>query len=406
MRHHYLLLVSSLLLASSSVGCAEDEELKDTTGSADTGGGVSLDAEAPDTTVPDTGAPDTAEPDTTVPDTTVPDTTPPPDTLVADTGVFIDTGFPFDTAIDTTVPDGFVPPECTTASDCPFADLECAKKACVAGKCAVNFIPKGTLTGPQDMGDCKRRECNGTGLAVFVADGTDTPVSTNECVSPTCDGTTPSTTPKPARTACTTGGVLCDGAGKCVTCLAPTDCPKPTNPCVMATCTAGTCGTAFVPDLTKLVGVGADGDCRATACNGAGGTKIVYEPLDPKNDGRDCTTDTCHPTAPPDSDFTGPYTSHTSKPAGTLCDRGANTCKNYSTEGGSLSVCGECDVADDCYWTADIGYDYCEVPTCINHKCGKTAGNEGGSCWTFGSGYCNGTCKAGVCSDLMCESWK
>lgn len=380
----------ALALTPLAAGCAGDEDLIDTTGQGDSGGdGVTLEADPPDSSVPDSSVPDTGTPVDSGADTTVaPDTFTPPDTFVIPT----DTAG-FDTAsFDVAVLDSFVGPTCTTVADCPGTDLECAKRACVSGRCAIAFVPAGTATAAQTPSDCKRNQCNGTGSIVPAYDPTDLPNDDNECTTESCTTASPTYTPKPVGFPCSKGGALCDGDGKCVSCLSVSDCPAPTGLCQTATCVAGTCGVTTSPSGTKY-GPQTVGDCRAVVCDGVGGTTTIYDSTDPDSDSLDCTRGVCR-------NDDGIYTSQQTMAAGETCS-GTLTCRVIELDGPSYTktVCGECDVDTDCYRTVTTTYGQCEKPACTNHTCSKVNKESGSFCYAGGEcfGACNttGTCICG-----------
>ena len=385
------LVVSSLCVA----GCAVDDDTTETSG-GDTGrgDGVSLDASPGEDSSVDSTTPDTAiEEDSSVPDTGVADTA---DASVPE--VFVDTGFPFDTFIDTMVPDTFVPPACVTAADCPFSDLECAKKTCIGGKCGVNFIAKGTLTGPQTDSDCKRRECDGAGLAVIAYDPTDPPKDTDQCLKEYCDGAVAKFDPQPLGFPCSTSlGTKCDGAGKCVQCVTAADCPGSDNPCSARSCTSGTCGLVTIADGMPALVDDAKADCSKLMCNVGGSITSTSSPtyhnydtsdLPPVLPDHSCWVPSC---------FDGP--GYTNKPYGTPCD-GGKTCGGYPGEYDN-GVCGECDTDDDCWGVVSAGV--CNPPKCSAHVCssgpylpaGTPCNNDGCSSTCVAEGsttYCPYTC--------------
>lgn len=395
MRPSHFLLGFALL--SFGPGCSEEGDLKESGGSEDTGGGVNKDAEAPDTTVPEAEVDSTAPPmDTGTPPA---DTTIAPETM-AETMVFVDTGFGFDTMIDTMVTDTFVLPACTTPADCPLADLECAKKTCVGGKCGVFFVPKGTATGPQTDGDCKRRECNGEGLAVIAPDPSDTPKTSTDCGMMVCVGAEPTLSPYPAGFGCSSGGGrVCNGAGMCVQCNTGSDCPGTDTSCSSRTCISNACGTSFAADGT-LAGTQTAGDCRSVVCDGAGGTKTVDNTADPASDSRECTIDECKPFCFSEASFAsdtvltvsetakaGLTTCHTPK-SGT-CAGGSKTCN------ASYGICGECDVDSDCSITKG-GAPQCKEWKCSAHTCTPQNVPDNTPC---ALDACDPKCIAGTCTD-------
>ena len=91
---------------------------------------------------------------------------------------------------------------CLTAAACPGTDTECQVRTCVSGTCGVSFTATGTPVTSQPMsGDCKRVQCNGSGMAVVVNDDSDKPVDGNPCTSDVCTNGTRSNPPGRSITA-------------------------------------------------------------------------------------------------------------------------------------------------------------------------------------------------------------
>jgi len=83
--------------------------------------------------------------------------------------------------------------QCATAADCGGQDTQCQKRSCASGKCAIEYMPKGTV--------CEtNRQCDGNG---------------------TCAGE----------------------------CNKPTDCLGDDDACHWRTCTSGKCGIEKAPDM-------------------------------------------------------------------------------------------------------------------------------------------------------------
>ncbi|HXI55039.1 MAG TPA: esterase-like activity of phytase family protein, partial [Polyangia bacterium] len=106
---------------------------------------------------------------------------------------------------------------CLTASDCPGADTECARRVCAAGQCQMAAAPAGTPVVAQTSGDCRRNVCDGTGQTTVVADDSDLPVDNNQCTADTCSNGVPSNAALATGASCAqNGGQVCDGNGACV----------------------------------------------------------------------------------------------------------------------------------------------------------------------------------------------
>lgn len=346
MRFFLLTLAATFTLAP--LGCAGDDDLTEGRGFEDTGPAVTLDAPPPDTTV----TPD-AEPDSSVPETTE-----------LDTGV-----------VDSSMPE--TPFVCTSPSECPGADTDCAKRACVDGKCRVNNVAPDTPTATQVAGDCKRTECDGVGGIRTLVDLSDAPATTSECATPTCSTTGPGETFKGAGTPCTMGGSYCDGAGKCVQCVVPTTCSGADTECRKRACVMNACTMADTPDGTPAE-MQTAGDCKVRVCDGAGNVKVVAADTDlPPNDGNPCTREACSSGTP----VSLPPLKGTPCGTGKLCD--------VSRPG----VCGECNTVAHC--TPAL----CKVVTsCTNNTCVFGNAPDLTTC-TFPSGG-TGWCSSGFCTTL------
>lgn len=399
MRSRLFFFSSALALTLLAAGCAVDDDLIGTAGGADTGGSSSTgDAEPTiDSSMPvDTGMEeDTGTPvDSTVPDTGMKDTAV-PDIFGIDT-----MGFDF-AAVDTVIPDTFVAPDCKVASDCPFADTECAKRACVSGRCQLAFTATGTPTSKQTAGDCKKNQCNGAGLEVTVYDPADLPPP-NDCIDYSCKTADLTFSFKPARTACKGG--ICDGAGVCVQCLNVSDCSSiaPTE-CSFPGCVAGKCTPVGVGAGT-VTEIQSPGDCKLRTCDGKGGvTKIddnsdVPAPIGP------CAVGACvggvptqqpkDPAPPPSGGETGPSVSAPSG-GGTACytyDSCDDGCYVTLYCAPGKTYCGQCDTAADCTGTPS----QCNQIVCEDHTCKEKPlpDSPAVACTIFG---CSSTCTSGYC---------
>ena len=410
MRFPHFLLVASFVLATSP-GCSVEDELVDTTGGADSGGdGISLDANPPDTTVPDmpdTGtAPDTTPERETAADSTVPDTGVVPDVFVIPDTVGLDLA-----TIDTAALDSFVGPTCATASECPGTDLECAKRACIGGRCTVAFVPAGTPSAMQVPFDCKRAECNGAGLVRIVYDPADLPNDDNECTLDSCPSAIPVHVSVPKGSLCTKGGTMCDGAGKCVECFTTATCPGVDTACRKRVCLANKCTTedavaGSVP--TSQIA----GDCKTQKCDGTGGITTVNNDSDPPADigcgtFGCCAIAACVDGAPVYTPASGPPPAGPGPSAPTSavqCD--TYMAPPYSCESASCpqpvycvgTKCGACDVASDC--TDPV--PECYTRGCTNHKCVNVP-TAGGPCGSGGCGTCQVEGSYAYCSSFGCE---
>ncbi|MGE5182211.1 MAG: hypothetical protein ACM31C_09120 [Acidobacteriota bacterium] len=203
---------------------------------------------------------------------------------------------------------------CYTAFECPGTDTECHQRTCTNEMCGVTNVSAGTkLVSGQVKGDCQVIECDGSGGTMSVADNTDKPTTTNQCISVGCSNGAPTSTPLPAGTSCGTG-LVCDGNGVCGQCNAPSDCPALAGgdtDCQSRTCTSHVCGVfeaaAGTPTSTNPPQIA--GDCHQIQCDGSGGTMTVVDDTDPGSDNNSCTADTC----------SGGNQVHTALADGTVC---------------------------------------------------------------------------------------
>jgi len=209
--------------------------------------------------------------------------------------------------------------QCLAAGTCPGGpDTTCQTKTCANGSCGLAFADAGTLVSIEPAGDCQKLVCDGAGGTTSVADDTDLPTSTNQCLQNVCTGGVPSNPPKPATTTCNqTGGSECDGTGACVQCLTAADCPGgPDTECNTRTCTNGVCGLDQPPMGTALVAQ-TPGDCQTAICDGSGGITSVADDSDTPVNSNQCTTVMCIGGAP----------STTNSAQGTTCNQdGGHTC--------------------------------------------------------------------------------
>jgi hypothetical protein len=117
--------------------------------------------------------------------------------------------------------------ECVTAADCAGTNDECQTRTCIDGICGAAHTSYGVLVSGQILGNCQSNVCNGSGGVITIADDSDAPANSNDCMSVSCSGGTASTAYLPANTLCgTNGGAICNGAGQCVVCI-----PGETQPC-------------------------------------------------------------------------------------------------------------------------------------------------------------------------------
>jgi hypothetical protein len=263
---------------------------------------------------------------------------------------------------------------CLTASSCPGTDTECRTRTCVNGACGVSNAPAGMLLTTQTAGDCKRAQCDGSGLSMVVTDDADAPVDGNSCTGDVCTAGVPSNPNLASGSACGTNQV-CNGQGACVGCVTAANCGTDTA-CRTFTCNNGQCGVDNVAAGTLLTAQTA-GDCKRVQCDGTGQTQTVTDDTDKPVDGNACTQDLCTagiPSNPPET-------------AGTTCSQNGGTRCNGS---GTAPACVQCLAPTDC-----SGNDTeCHVRTCSTAGvCGISNTSDG----TLVTGQTAGDCKKNVC---------
>jgi hypothetical protein len=117
------------------------------------------------------------------------------------------------------------------AIDCNCDDMNpCTTDGCPYAQWLCEYSPLDGVLVPgfkQVAGDCGVHMCV-SGSEAAVADDTDVPNSSNDCVVPTCMAGAPSLPAANMGTACnTSGGKVCDGNGACVECNVDADCAPP-----------------------------------------------------------------------------------------------------------------------------------------------------------------------------------
>jgi hypothetical protein len=189
-------------------------------------------------------------------------------------------------------------------ADAPVNDGNpCTTEQCSNGSRLM--VPAGTMAAglPQTPGDCTGTACNGSGGQMQIADDADVPADDgNPCTNQSCVAGAPVFSPLPAGTVAaglpqTPSDCLdtaCDGSGGQTAIANDADVPVDDgNPCSTEQCAGG--ARRMVPAGTVVAGLPqTPRDCRATACDGAGGTIGIADDGDtPSDDGNLCTDQSC-----------------------------------------------------------------------------------------------------------------
>jgi hypothetical protein len=264
---------------------------------------------------------------------------------------------------------------CSMPTDCPGVDDECKTRTCAAGTCGQSFTATGTAVTMQTAGDCAKKQCDGAGNTVSVADNADVPADDgNQCTSELCTAGVPSHPALPVNTACAqAGGSFCSATGACVACNAATQCAGTDTECHARTCTLNTCGVSNAPAGTTTAAQTA-GDCKSNECDGAGAIVAVNAGSDvPADDGNQCTSEVCTAGVP----------SHPANPVNTACSQnGGSFCS-------AASACVQCNAATQCAGTDTE----CHARTCTANACGVSNAPAG----TATTAQTAGDCKKNQC---------
>jgi len=262
--------------------------------------------------------------------------------------------------------------ECVTAANCPGSDTDCQMRTCdTHGVCGLLNATAGSPTATQIAGDCRVRQCNGTGSVVVAVDNTDLPNDNNACTNDVCVAGVAANPARTVGTACNSGG-HCDTLAHCVGCITAADCPTPANPCQGPTCVNGTCGTSQLINGTPVVAQ-VPGDCKVLQCNASGTAVAVEDDTDLPVDGNACTDDVC----------TAGVASNPALAAMVSCG-GSNKCDGQGH-------CIGCMVAEDCPGMDTV----CQARTCdTNFVCGVANVADG----TLAGTQTTGDCQKTVCN--------
>jgi hypothetical protein len=162
---------------------------------------------------------------------------------------------------------------------CPMAGTECQMRTCTNEVCGSSFAMAGMPTLLQTAGDCRERQCDGTGKIADAVKNADLPVDGNPCTDDLCTNGVPSNPPTVAGASCDPGGhAVCNGSGACLPsdgqmCAQNTACAS--DNCVDGVCCGSSaCGTCQACDLTGNgtcgnIPLGQPDPNSSPACNGA-----------------------------------------------------------------------------------------------------------------------------------------
>ena len=243
---------------------------------------------------------------------------------------------------------GALSQDCTADSQCDDGN-GCTRDACGSdGTCQHSAFDGGAYL-LQVPGDCQLLGCV-DGLPVATADDTDVPA--NPCIDATCFGGQLNQHSKPEGAPCQLGS----GTGSCTNgqCVVQCDAQNAAEVCNdQNSCTTDGCDITNARCLHQPLdgqpapGVGQlVGDCQVVLCV-AGTQQTVADDADVKDDGNECTIESC---------ANGQLTT-TNAPQDSPCGTGL-VCDD-------AGVCVGCNSPDQCGWATD-----CMYPTCSSQQCG------------------------------------
>lgn len=170
-----------------------------------------------------------------------------------------------------------------------------------------------------------------------------------------------------------------------MSCMTAADCPAPRNPCLVATCNMNFCDSEPVPDGTDSA-LQTPNDCKRVVCDAEGQTSQMPDDTDTRDDGVDCTVDSCTMGVP----------TSTPAAAGTTCDDdGGAVCNGngmciFITCGDGMANGPE--TCDDGNLIDDDGCDAnCTITACGNGV--RTSGEVCDDGNTTDSDGCSSTCS-------------
>jgi hypothetical protein len=154
--------------------------------------------------------------------------------------------------------------------------------------------------------------------------------------------------------------------GISTSCNSPADCPAPGTVCQKAACFGNQCG--FVANPSATPPGNKSGDCRTIVCSQSGTETVLVDPND-KDDGNECTADSC----------SGNVATHTPS-VGQRCQSGTKFCD-------SMGACVQCLSDSQCPGTpTECGRGICVQGTCRLPAPGTPCNSGRDQC--DGSGSC------------------
>lgn len=163
---------------------------------------------------------------------------------------------------------------CSQPSDCPGSDTECRVRTCSGGLCGFADLDAGVLSATQVPGDCRVRQCNGSGGVSNVPLDSDLP-DAGPCRSVSCSAGLPSFNTLPMNSPCSgpDGGAVCTAGGVCVQCTMASQCLGTDDTCRVRTCSNDVCG---VMNFTTTQTCGDAGVCNGMGACVDAGSLVTY----------------------------------------------------------------------------------------------------------------------------------
>jgi hypothetical protein len=268
---------------------------------------------------------------------------------------------------------GCIPADCDDGNPCT-AD------SCNAGTCEHPNATNPDLSAEDDPSDCRDPICVGDQLMVAggANDDAEVPASDGEvCTKDICSGGV-AYPPEDAGVDCTVTGTgnpgKCNGGGACVSCNVAADCGATTT-CITAWACTGSplaCVPTYAPDTTKVGDDGLSGNCKATFCDGSGGTMTGNDDSDLPSNTNQCKTATCTNGTP----------STPNKSDGSACDDGASEAGGQCKTGNCVdctSSAGGCSSGHTCVTATNVCCAPMDIPTACA-AAGKVCGMVSDGC--------------------------